>query len=678
MPNPKPVPLNFVSNDPTGTTWALPEGAIARLGKGYQDYSSDSEIAVSPDSTFFAFGTRVGLWWYDVSSMSPIALWETERGMVSAVDISPDGKLMAFFNWDGIVKVRDIQSGECILQINRSEIHKINGHITFSPNSHWIAIVNRGGIIEIVDVQSGQCITQIEQESNQQQTNYISKLRFSPDGQYIAATIGKQIYLWNPMAGTIIAKFTGRIIAFSPDSRWLASEISYKIHNPTSVPFASDVSIWDIVSGERIAHFTEHKELVKVIKFSPCGQFLVSSDTSRTLHVWDLKKKVLKETFEDFGRPFYLPDGTLLATNFIRGTIEVWDVEQREKLQSYELSVESIGYKWFSKCPELVIAHALSNKLTISEKTQTFSTLREPICFPRKVQFIDGKVLALRGDTRDIVLWNIKNNQTQRISYQSDFNEVIKSFTFLPGGDILVVNWSSNTNVYKVIKISNTIEMPIAEFTPPTQLGNDTFTFSDERIAFGGKSGIIYLWDLKHSNVPRQFTGHTDHVCALAFSPDGRRLASGASDKSVRLWDVDTSEEIATLPLNRPFTLMALAFSPCGKVIAGGMLRELNIWCAEKLILLRSIPHPEDSIRPFALSFSPCGRYLASGTWWDKGMQKMSIRLWDVETGENIHTFWGHTTDIEILTFSPDGTILASGSFDGTALLWDLTPYIDI
>ncbi|MYF99298.1 hypothetical protein F4212_09220 [Candidatus Poribacteria bacterium] len=677
MPNPKPAPLNFTPNDPTGAKWALPEGAIARLGKGYQDYSSDSEIALSPDSTFFAIGTRIGIWWYNVSSMSPIALWETERGMISAVDISPDGKLIAFSNWDGIVKVRDIQSGECISQINRSEIHKTNGHITFSPNSHWIAIVNRGGVVEILDVQSGQCITQIEQESNEQQTNYISKLRFSPDGQYIAATIGKQIYLWNPTAGTIIAKFTGRIIAFSPDSRWLAYENSYKIHNPTSVPFASDVSVWDIVSGERIAHFTEHKELVKVIKFSPCGQFLVSSDTSRVLHVWNLKKRALKETHEDYGRPFYLQDGTLLATVFTRGTIEVWDVEEREKLQTYELPVESIGYKWFSKCPELVIAHALSNKLTISEKTQTFSTLHEPICFPRKIQFIDGEALALRGNTQDIVLWNIKNNQKQRISYQSEFNESIRSFTVLPGGDILVVNWSSNTNVYKVIKLSNTKEMPIAKFTPTTQLGNDTFTFSDECIAFGGKSGVIYLWDLRHSKVPRQFIGHTEHVQSLAFSPDGKRLVSGASDKSVRLWDVVTSEEITTLPLNKPFFPKALAYSPCGKVIAGGMIREINIWCAEKLQLLISIPHNEDSIRPFALAFSPCGRYLSSGTWWDKGMEKMSIRLWNVETGENIHTFWGHTTDIEILTFSPNSSTLASGSFDGTALLWDLTTIID-
>lgn len=677
MPNPKPAPLDFNPDDPTGTTWALPEGAITRIGKGYQDYNTDREISVSPDNTFFAIGTRLGLWWYDISSMLPIALWETEQGLISAVDISPDGRLIAYSNWNGIIKVRDIQSGECIIEINRSEIYTTKGHITFSPNNSWIAIVNRGGIVEILDVQSGECISQIEQESNDGKVYHISKLQFSPDGQYIAATIGKQTYLWNPKTGSIITKFTGWCFAFSPDSGLIACENTTIIPDTTPVRGISDVSVWDIKTGKRIVHFTEHKELVRTIRFSPCGQFLISHDLSKILNVWDLSMGVLKETYIDCGRPFYLPDGRLIATDFNREIIEVWDVEQGEKLQTYEQQVDSIGYRWFSKCPKLLIAHTLSDERTKTENTHTFTTLNEPVCFPRKVQFRDGEALALRGNRQYIVLFNIINKISQRISIPSEFHDSIKTFNILHEGGMLVVNWNHNNNVYKVIKVCNAEVIPIAEFTPPMQLGNDTFAFSDERIAFAGKGGIIYLWDLKHSKVPRQFTGHTEHVWSLAFSPDGKRLVSGSSDKTARIWDVDLDEEIATLPLNKPFTTMALTHSPCGKMIAGGMLRELNIWCAEKLVLLCSIPQPEDSIRPFALAFSPCGRYLASGTWWQKDMGNMAIRLWDVATGENLHTFWGHTTDVETLAFSPDGTILASGSFDGTALLWDLKPYVD-
>ena len=74
--------------------------------------------------------------------------------------------------------------------------------------------------------------------------------------------------------------------------------------------------------------------------------------------------------------------------------------------------------------------------------------------------------------------------------------------------------------------------------------------------------------------------------------------------------------------------------------------------------------------------FSMCGKYFAAGTWWREGMEKMVICLWEVETGKQIVTFRGHPTDVHALAFSPDNTLLASASYDGSILLWDLTPYL--
>ena len=138
------------------------------------------------------------------------------------------------------------------------------------------------------------------------------------------------------------------------------------------------------------------------------------------------------------------------------------------------------------------------------------------------------------------------------------------------------------------------------------------------------------------------------------------------------LWDIDTGKEISEFRVNRVDTV---AFSPCGHKIACGMLNQIRLWDVNSCRTLWTLPHDP---YPRALAFSPCGKYLASGLWWNRGVEteKVPIRLWEVATGENIATFWGHPTDVQGLAFSPDGTLLASGSFDGTILLWGLKSVI--
>ena len=100
------------------------------------------------------------------------------------------------------------------------------------------------------------------------------------------------------------------------------------------------------------------------------------------------------------------------------------------------------------------------------------------------------------------------------------------------------------------------------------------------------------------------------------------------------------------------------------------------LWDATDGKTLMTLPQPETSQRPIAFCFSPCGQYLASGAWWQGGLQKVPIRLWEVASGENIATFWGHTTDVHCFAFLQDGTLLISGGYDGVIYFWDLTPYL--
>ena len=676
--NRRPAPFNVVQGDTEGTTWALPDGAIARLGKG-----RDFRVALSPNRKYFAVGTLIGLWWYEMSSKSPIALWETERGMISAVDFSPNGECLAIANWDGIIKVLDAQSGECLAQIKRMQEQNIYWRITFSPDSKWVATANWRGIVEVLDVNQGVCVAQMDRGEREVISADITELEFSPNGQYVAATAdnlgteGTQTYVWCPDTDELIFKFRGLTFVFSQDSRLIAAATPDESVNDGDW-FAPCVSVWDIVTGERIAHFTGHNDWVDFITFSPCGESLATSSRDQSLRVWDVPKCVQKKVCTDFQTtravPFYSTEGELFVIVDGEDTIEVWNMEQKEKLSIPEIHPRSIDAMWFREFPQLALTEIiLSKKSKMGNYIHLIQTLRGFDNVPQPVLFLpDGKTLASTSNRRGITLWDVESKQAREIFLE---DKRITSFDVLPCGNIIAAYIQANED-HGCIWDAEKPDEPIAEFTEEAQLTwKIAFAPTKDRLAVGSREGRIYQWDFKNKEKLKPFIGHTDFIWSVCFSPDGKRLVSGSSDKTARLWDVETSEEINTLPLKKSSTLMAIAFSPCRKVIAGGMSGELRLWCAESLTTLFTIPQPQKPA-PYALVFSPCGRYLASGTWWYEGMEKMAIRLWDVASGENITTLWGHPTDIQSLAFSPDGTLLASGSFDGTIMLWDVTPYL--
>ena len=123
------------------TTWALPERAIARLGRGIV-----GPLAFSPDGKYLAVGTKIGLWWYELATMQPVALWETERGMLSALKFSSDGALLATGNSDGGIKIWDVQNHRCLMEKQRMGRFDRASVLVFSPDGQCLA--SSGGRVE--------------------------------------------------------------------------------------------------------------------------------------------------------------------------------------------------------------------------------------------------------------------------------------------------------------------------------------------------------------------------------------------------------------------------------------------------------------------------------------------------------------------------------------------------
>ena len=476
--------------------------------------------------------------------------------------------------------------------------------------------------------------------------------------------------------------------------------------------------MWCLETGEQIASLRGHTTRIYALNFSPCGQYLAAGDVSGgTLREWDVTAgtQVREFSYPEKHRritPTYSRSGSLLAAGVHQSTITVWNVENDEKLNTLDYR----GYLHVLRLlteksptgsrlkPALIFASERDIKVWDADNPRAVASISREVHYPHFVAFLPKGQTLVSVDSAGTTCWNVAEKRQQRLIVRP--NTAIRSVCISPTGNIRALGSIENRLLVWDVDTDETI----ATFAGHQEFVR-TFAFAPtgESFASGDTEGTLYVWDTQGKQMA--LVGHTCLIRSLAFDPDGKRLVSGSTDGTARVWDVDSGKEIATLSLApfdltlkaeryigdekqkqrklrlqremhirgnstyRPITMEAVTFSPCGSIIVGGMHNEIRLWDAITYELLIAILPPHECRQPFALTFSPCGRYFASGSWWYSG-EKAPIQLWNVATWEIIATLPGHTTDVQCLTFSPDNTLLASASFDGTILLWDMKPYL--
>jgi WD40 repeat protein len=280
----------------------------------------------------------------------------------------------------------------------------------------------------------------------------------------------------------------------------------------------------------------------------------------------------------------------------------------------------------------------------------------------------DGKMLALPNSSSDLLsgsgsgtLWDTTTGQQIR-SFQG-----MTPLAFLPDGQTLalIVDWTSIT----------LLDVGTGKELRNIKLGDrfDSIVLSPDgkSLATGNSEGFVQLWDVMTGRELRQLA--TDlFVDCLAFAPDGKSLAAGArlGDGSVHVWDVASGQELRRF-LGHGDEVSGVAFSPDGKVLASassdGTVKLRDVMTGNQL---RTLTH--DLVLDGSVAFAPDGKSLAAAASDD------SVRVWDVASGQELHKFVGYRNAFTRVVFSPDGKVLASVGYDPLAspdysstFLWD-------
>lgn len=629
------------------TPKGLPTGVKARLGKG-----GINVLRFSPEGTQLAAGTDVGLTIYDVDTGNEKDLGSKITAEINAIAFSHDGRLLACGGASNpVIQIWNLQNGSELPaipvpfrgRINDRPIYAVTA-LAFAKDNNTLISLSDDGDPNHWDITTGSNTPILDINVYGFSNNVFS---ISSDGSKFAThTYKDKLKIWDTSKDKAIATLKGhsRFLdgwrpfrnknKYPQQTDVLALDFSYDGKYVASGSKDMTVRLWDTEHRKKRHTLKGHKGWVTAVAFSKDGNTVASGDTEGILRLWKTgdgnELAISKGHKNTIVALTFTPDGKTLASASADGTIRFWDAYSGEKIKVFATGhTESVKALTFSTDGASLSSATFNSTVqkydvTTQKQFSTFSADNDNQILAEEVVLTPDASLLVCQPVEEFLAFNIKGTEFDKIFSSNRIPNDYRVWDVLTGEEL--PTQSSAREIGSSPKVKSIIELfQIA-------VENDAILFSPngKLLVTGGRRAPTEIWDVQEQ---RRLTTLGARDEPIVFSTDGNILACGRGFSEVLLWDVSVPSE--------PFLI--------GDIDGSYSTMNIKIYAIspDNTILLEAHHLLHD--------------------WFCEAQ----IQLYDITTGDRLLTLYGHTEPINALTFSPDGETLASGSEDGTVLLWD-------